>query len=236
MNLLGKNNAKTVKGEKYGFVTHIMYLAPHKTNVLGKNLCPNATVGCINACIFSTGRGSLDVVSNSRKAKSNLFVQDRQAFMMKLYAEILEISLNVGDKNVAIRLNGTSDIPFENIKVLDNKNIFELFPNLTFYDYTKSYKRMISNLPENYFLVFSRSETNDEQAFNLLKMGKNVAFVFDNIPNEYKGYKVVNGDETDLRFRDEKGVIVGLKYKKITYKGADNSIAFKTGFAIKVES
>jgi len=43
----------------------------------------------------------------------------------------------------------------------------------------------------------------------------NVAVVFRNkiLPETYLGYKVINGDKTDLRFLDEKGVIVGLYAK-----------------------
>jgi hypothetical protein len=47
---------------------------------------------------------------------------------------------------------------------------------------------------------------------------------------------VVNGDENDLRFLDKQGVIIGLKYKKLTGKGVDNGAAFKNGFAIRTET
>lgn len=234
MELLTTNNAKTVKGEKYGYKTYIMYLAPHKQNSRGKNLCPNATSGCINACLFSAGHGSMESVVNARTERANLFVENRNAFLFKLYAEILVATTKNEAGKFAIRLNGTSDIPWENIKVMDDKNIFELFPEVTFYDYTKSVSRMLSPLPKNYSLVFSRSEENDGDAIKLLEMGKNVAFVFNKIQSEYKGFEVINGDETDLRFRDKQGVIVGLKYKNITGAGANNRAAFESGFAIKV--
>jgi hypothetical protein len=135
---------------------------------------------------------------------------------------------------VTFRLNGTSDIRWEKIKVREGKNIFELYPDVQFYDYTKNPKRFDDVLPANYDLNFSRSETNDKHAMAILKKGYNVAMVFNKIPNEYEGFEVINGDETDLRFLDKKGVIVGLKYKSITGKGADNSLAFKSGFAINV--
>jgi hypothetical protein len=66
----------------------------------------------------------------------------------------------------------------------------------------------------------------------VLSLGHNVAIVFDELPEHYKGYKVISGDESDLRFKDEKNVVVGLKYKKMTNKGADNTLAFKSGFAL----
>jgi hypothetical protein len=70
----------------------------------------------------------------------------------------------------------------------------------------------------------------------LLSRGVNVAIVFDKLPETYMGYKVINADETDLRFLDEKGgVICGLKYKKMTGKGANNALAFESGFAIRTQ-
>ena len=103
-----------------------------------------------------------------------------------------------------------------------------------FYDYTKNYTRFNKVLPSNYHLTFSRSEINHEIAMDILSKGHNVAMVFDKLPETYNGYKVVNGDETDLRFLDEKNVIVGLKYKKITGKGGaeKNKEALQNGFVV----
>jgi hypothetical protein len=138
-------------------------------------------------------------------------------------------------KNFAIRLNGTSDIPYEKIKVREGKNIFELYSDVQFYDYTKIPNRFEKELPRNYHLTFSRSESNHEVAMKLLRRGVNVAMVFDVVPNEYEGVRVVSGDDTDLRFLDDRGVIVGLKYKNQTGKGADNKSAFTSGFAISLK-
>jgi len=110
-----------------------------------------------------------------------------------------------------------------------------LFPNLQFYDYTKNHFRFDQVLSKNYSLVFSRSETNHKKSIELLKRGIKVAMVFDVAPTKFEGFKVINGDETDLRFLDKKGVIIGLKYKFMTGKGADNNKAFETGFAIKTK-
>lgn len=139
-----------------------------------------------------------------------------------------------GTAIVTIRLNGTSDIPYENLRVFEGgKNIFEVFPKVKFYDYTKNYTRFDKVLPKNYTLTFSRSETNNEKAMELLERGFNVAMVFDKTPKKYEGYKVINGDKDDLRFKDPKNVIVGLKYKNLTSNGANNKKAFESGFAIK---
>ena len=115
----------------------------------------------------------------------------------------------------------------------DNKNIFELFPSAIFYDYTKNFLRFKKELPKNYRLIFSRSETNEVIAMELIKKGINIAMVFNKLPKTYNGYNVIDGDLSDMRFSESKGIIVGLKYKKLTSKNADNEIAFRSGFAIK---
>ncbi len=233
--ILTTNNAKTIKGLSLGYTTYILYLAPHRQNSQNKNICPMASAGCIAACLFASGHGSMSGVQKGRINKTEFFLTDREAFLKALYIEIAQIQLKheLEGNKFAIRLNGTSDISWETFKIKDNKNIFELFPNVNFYDYTKNYLRFKKPLPANYSLLFSRSETNEEIAIDLLKQGVNVAIVFDKLPNEYKGFKVINGDETDLRFKDEKGVVVGLKYKKLTGRGVDNNKVFETGFGVR---
>ena len=239
-NLLSTQNSKTVKGEKFGYTTYIMYLAPHKQNSKGINLCAKASKGCAEACLFKSGAARFDQVQQGKMNKTEYFLGDMKGFMNQLYDEITTIvakhkevegdkklSFNgsvLRHKNFAIRLNGTSDFPFENLKVKDGKNIFELFPDVQFYDYTKLDKRFNKVQSRNYHLTFSRSEDNHTETVDLLNRGYNVAVVFgvkseDDLPNEYLGYKVVNGDESDLRFLDEANVIVGLKYKLMTGKG-----------------
>ena len=154
-----------------------------------------------------------------------------------IYSEIAQIVVKheIEGGDFVIRLNGTSDISWEKFKVKDNKNIFELFPKVQFYDYSKNHLRFKNPLPKNYRLIFSRSETNENIAMELIKKGINLAVVFDEIPKTYKGYKVIDGDLHDMRFSEEKGIIIGLKYKKNTNKNSDNEIAFKTGFAIRTK-
>lgn len=234
--LLTKNNHKTIKGEKLGYVTYIMYMSPHTQNSKGINLCPHASKGCAAACLFKSGFGGMyNTVQNGRINKTEWYLENREEFMNKLDKEIASCIKKHKDKDiVTFRLNGTSDIRWEKIKVREGKNIFELYPDVQFYDYTKNPKRFDDVLPANYDLTFSRSETNHDVAMGLLKRGYNVAMVFNKLPETYGGFKVINGDDTDLRFKDERGVIVGLKYKNITGKGADNKAAFDNGFAIEV--
>ena len=236
--ILTTRNKKTMKGEKLGWKTYILYMAPHTQNSTGKSVCPKASIGCAAACLYGSGKGSLSVVQKGRTNKTELFFSDRELFLKMLYSEIAQIQVKheIEGGNFVIRLNGTSDISYENFKIKDGKNIFELFPNVQFYDYTKNYIRFRKPLPKNYYLMFSRSETNDATAMEMLKNKINVAMVFDNLPETYMGYTVIDGDLNDLRHLDKQGVIVGLKYKSLTGKNVNNDAAFKNGFAIRIKS
>ena len=235
--LLSFNNAKTIKGEKKGYKTFILYMSPFTQNSKGVNLCPMASDGCASACLFESGFGGMYTsVKQGRIDKTEFYLRDRIGFLDKLVVEItkLEKKFVDNDLTLAIRLNGTSDISFEKQKTSNGKTIFDTFPNVQFYDYTKNYTRFEKVLPNNYHLTFSRSETNHEIAMGLLKAGNNVAMVFDKLPETYNGFKVINGDDNDLRFLDDKNVIVGLKYKKITGKGGTekNKEAMLSGFVL----
>lgn len=236
--LLTTENPKTIKGEKLGYLTYILYMAPHKSNSKRINLCTHASKGCIDSCLFSSGFGGmLPSVSEARIRKTDLFLSHRELFLHRIKREIENaIKHKSSEYVITVRLNGTTDVSWENFKVFDGKNIFELFPNIQFYDYTKNWTRFDKTLPNNYHLTFSRSENNHDKAMELLKRGFNVAIVFDKIPDTYEGYEVVNADENDLRFLDKKGVVCGLKYKKVTSKGGaeKNRKAFDSGFAIRI--
>ena len=104
----------------------------------------------------------------------------------------------------------------------------QLFNHIKFYDYTKHDIQLRKNALklDNYHLTFSRCEDNERKALNYLINGYNSAFVFKSkIPSKYKGFKVFNGDDTDLRFLDPKNVIIGLLAKGSAKKD-------KTGFVI----
>ena len=235
--LLTTNNAKTIKGEKLGYITYILYMSAYTQNAKGINVCSHASAGCAASCLVGSGFGGMYTgVQKGRIDKTNYFLSNRTAFLFQLKSEIEKaIRKHEGNAIVTIRLNGTSDLPYEKYKVFDGKNIFEVFPSVQFYDYTKNHTRFDKVLPSNYHLTFSRSETNHEKAMELLKRGINVAMVFDKLPNTFEGFEVINADLDDLRFLDKKGVICGLKYKKMTGKGANNAEAFESGFAIRTE-
>lgn len=240
--LLSTNNAKTIKGEKLGYLTYILYMSPYTANSKNINVCSHASKGCADSCLVGSGFGGMYVnVQQGRIDKTEYFLADRVSFLNKLRSEIENAIIKNKDKAiVTFRLNGTSDLPYEKYKVFDNgtKNIFEMFPDVTFYDYTKNWRRFDKQLPSNYHLTFSRSEINDIQTLSLLKRGYNVAMVFDKVPETYLGYEVINGDTDDLRFLDKKNVIVGLRYKNNTGKGGaeKNLLAFESGFVIRTKN
>jgi len=235
--LLTTNNAKTIKGEKLGFTTYILYLSPYRQNSKNINLCPKASAGCVKACLFNSGCGGFDTTKNARVNKTEFFLAERELFLDTLYIEIAtaEVKHKLTNTEFVVRLNGTSDIAWEKFKLKrTGKNIFDSFPNVQFYDYTKNEKRFDNELPANYSLVFSHSEENEKTAMNLIARGINVAVVFDKLPQQYNGFEVIDGDEHDLRFRDKLGVIVGLKYKFLRNKNADNKNALESGFIVKI--
>lgn len=234
--LLSRNNHKTIKGEKFGYITYILYMSPYKDNSKGINLCPHASAGCSAACLFGSGMAGLYVnVANGRRNKTEWYLENKAEFMSTLHKEIgkaIDKHKKTDPKTkIVFRLNGTSDIRWEKIPVAGFKNIFEAYPKVQFYDYTKNPLRMDLGI-KNYHVTFSRSETNHNQAMKILAAGHNVAMVFKTVPKKYEGFKVINGDLSDLRFKDKKGVIVGLTYKNRTGKGSNNKIAYITGFAI----
>jgi hypothetical protein len=117
-----------------------------------------------------------------------------------------------------IRLNGTSDILWETIPVDGASSIMALFPDIQFYDYTKVYKRVMRPLPGNYHLSLSYSEASQKYALTTRTVTDqsaiNLVVVFrKELPETFAGREVVNGDESDLRFLDPPGVVVGLKAK-----------------------
>jgi len=215
--LLGINtNYKTVKSEKVGVLTGIIYMSPY--NLSGKNVCPGASAGCAAACLNTAGRGAMGVVQKARLKKTNRFWDDRGQFLQDLAAEIAKLQKQAEAKGLkaAVRLNGTSDLPYERYKVGDTgMNIMQLFPEVQFYDYTKLENRIVGQtLPANYHLTFSRAEDNDHKLDDVLKHTSAAVVFSGELPETWRGYPVIDGDEHDARFTDAgPGVIIGLTAK-----------------------
>tara|TARA_R100000742_G_C4260258_1_gene78073 strand:- start:361 stop:1077 length:717 start_codon:yes stop_codon:yes gene_type:complete len=213
--LLTSGNAKILKGEKLGYITKGIHLAP--ANLSGYETCRWRSKGCTMSCLNTAGRGQMNTIQDSRIAKTKLFFEQRLDFLAKLSKEIASTIKSAKKKEMeaVFRPNLTSDLMWEDIKFEDGETILDKFPETQFYDYTKSFGRMAQfingELPSNYHLTFSASESNQKLVEMVLQMGGNVAVVFRNqLPKTWKGIEVINGDENDLRFLDKKGVIVGL--------------------------
>lgn len=211
-------DSKTIKGEKIGYLTGILYLAPAQTTKY--NTCAMAEKAqCAKACLYSAGRGAFNNVQQSRIDKTLYFYESRDEFMLQLAKNISALIKKAHLKGLKplVRLNGTSDIRWESIQVANTGlNIFEFFPDVQFYDYTKDANR--KDLPVNYDLTFSYSgvESFKPYVFKAQSKGMRMAVVFrkeSSIPTMFKGIRVVSGDNSDVRHLDDQGVIVGLYAK-----------------------
>lgn len=227
MGILTLGNPKTLKSKDKGYFPAILHLLP---STLGSrsnrkiNLCPYASDGCKAACLNTAGRGGIlkpgevtNVIQEARRRRTHLFIDNKDEFFQLLIKDINSHIKRCKRLTLTpcFRLNGTSDLLWEkqgfDYEGKRYKNIMELFPNIKFYDYTKRPNRY--KIPSNYHLTFSLSESNEQLAKQSLSNGQNVAVVFKSLPNIFMDHKVINGDETDLRFLDPSPSIIGLKAK-----------------------
>jgi hypothetical protein len=209
-------NPKTKKGRARGYSTAILHFAP--AGLSGYDVCQYATDGCRASCLNTAGHGGIKLDENglndiqrARIARTRMYFLNRFLFNQLLVRSIqthIRRALRNGLIPV-VRLNGTSDLPWERIRLNDGRTVLETFPEIQFYDYTKH--------PANYSLTFSRAESNHDDVDRVLAAGANVAAVFGvkphQLPAAYAGRPVVDGDNDDLRFLDPTGVFVGLSAK-----------------------
>jgi hypothetical protein len=250
--LLTIGNVKTRKGQGVGYLTGVLHLAPF--NLSGVNVCPMAELaGCVKACLNTAGRGGIakggmltydtlaagirtNRVQEARVRRTRWFLTDREGFMAALAKDIHKLALRARRLRMvpAVRLNGTSDIRWEDIPApgvsfripggglttyAARASIFEMFPWVPFYDYTKiPNRRRALDIP-NYSLTFSYSQRPEfagivSKAREVYGSRVNVAVVFAGaLPQTFMGRRVVSGDDTDLRFLDPDDVVVGLTAK-----------------------
>ncbi len=212
MKLLTVENAKTIKGESLGYLTGILYLAPaNESGVM--NVCPMATAGCMADCLYTAGRGVFQQIKDARIKKTKWLATDRAGFVAQLRKDIVSLARKAERDGLtaAVRVNGTSDLAWLAMQMAGE------FPAIQFYDYTKLPKPW-QRVSPNYHLAFSLSESNFSDAMLALEHGVNVAVVFNTkkgqpLPETWNGYTVIDGDHHDLRFLDDRGVIVGLRAK-----------------------
>ena len=225
------NNPKTIKGDKKGeFLTAIMYLQPSLA------LCPmSALAKCHDACLNLAGRGAMSPIQTARARKSAAYTADPIAFVDQLKADIMK-AINKASKKgarLAVRLNGTSDIAWENMKGANGQTLMADFPDVQFYDYTKLPNRKV---PINYHLTVSYSGANQAYAAKVNKTSHNIAVVFRGaLPAHFNGRPVVDGDLTDLRFLDPHGVVVGLKAKGPAKKDQSGFVVDVSANTIAIE-
>ena len=220
------SQTKMAKGEKFGYKTAILHLAPY--DLSGKNVCPKATKGpggCIAPCLNTSGRGQMGSVQQARINKTNLFWTNKNAFLWQLSTEIEQLKKRAASQGFkfAVRLNGTSDLPFHRMRVDGGGSLMQLHPDVQFYDYTKVLNYLNHDL-KNYHITFSDSGKNHLDQLAAIAKGANVAVVFkDKLPKTWMDRRVINGDKHDLRFKDPSGVVVGLVAKGLGRKVTKNS-------------
>ena len=222
------HSTKLMHNEHLNMLTYGIYLASADASNI--NVCPKSSM-CRESCLVGSGYAKIDALSgntkviDSRITKTRLFFANKPLFMKLLMIEINRAMNKAKRLNMefSIRLNCTSDISPLAFN-LNGKNILELYPNVSFYDYTKvkNYWK-ITERYSNYYLTFSRdgSAENEQECLEWLKRGNNVAVVFgvtktSELPKKWKGYEVLVGDDYDYRVWDklQKGKqIVGLIYK-----------------------
>ena len=243
MKLLSTGNPKVLKGMSQGYNTYILHLAP--ANLSGYETCAKRTLGCTDACLNLAGRGGMfkrgentNVIQQARIRKTKMFFENRVEFMTTLVKDI-ELGIKQSKKMELVpvfRLNGTSDLSWEKYEVVRNgklfRNIFTAFPEVQFYDYTKVLGRKVKEY-SNYHLTFSAADGNDSDVLKAMNEGLNVAVVFGikktlPMPVDYLNRPVFNGDESDLRFLDPKGVIVGLYAKGKAKKDTTGFVKYPT--------
>ena len=213
--LLGvERDAKTIKGTAGGYLTGILYLAPGQLAGVG-NLCPHASAGCLAACLFTAGNARFENVNRGRVMRTRFLHDNRAGFIAMLKGEIAGLVRKAKKRGLkpVVRLNGTSDLAWEKLA----PDLFTEFPTVRFYDYTKSIRRAVAyakgEMPRNYHLTFSLSETNAAAAGIALAAGVNVAAVADGVkpgqrfalPGMSEARPTFSADRHDLRFLDRKG-------------------------------
>lgn len=227
-------SAKISHSKQYSHqYTYGVYLAPAKLS--GFNVCSHSTPECRLGCLNTSGRAGIEEFSGITKIhdcrikKTRLFFEETAFFMAWLIAEILQAQAKAKRDNYffSVRLNATSDINWSAVFV-NGKNIFQIFPDILFYDYTKNASKFIDK-PLNYHLTYSYTGRNWDKCTELLAMGVNIAAVFKvkheiELPKYYDNYSVINGDLTDYRIDDAKGIIIGLKWKRIANRVNEKKI------------
>ena len=174
---------------------YMLYLTPHRLAKI-ENLCPWSTSGCRKHCLHSAGRGAQPNVAQGRLVRTQLLFEAPELFLA-----ILADNLRLVDKRGGgwVRLNGTSDIPWEEVPAV--VEMMERYSStIDFADYTKAMpsKRPAPDI-DNYSLArsvwFGHHDAFDIR--DLLLAGERVSMVVDD-PEKLRGLDLVTmADDTD---------------------------------------
>jgi len=218
------SDTKSIKSAAHGWLTGVMFLEPDK------KLCPNMSPGCGESCLKSSGRMAFDSALVARVQRTLLWKHEPDMFLNALIMEVQQLTEKAEkqDMKPCVRLNGTSDVAWEKFFPMD------VFPDVQFFDYTKNihrfrHQKKRDDWPENYKLLYSRSEHNTLVCDDLLTEGENICVVFDEVPKKWRGHRVIDGDRHDLWFTELKPFeIWGVKAK-------GKAVEDETGFVVRVK-
>ena len=253
-------NSKTRKTQDgqpdYRIVT--LSLSPDKSAEGYPTNCPNSVPSCVDACVGNVNVGLAGIwksIMDARKRKTAFMRDDRKAFLAQLIDELKreQERADIEGTVLAARLNCFSDLPWE---LPSFGSMPEKFPDASFWDYTKVYKR-VGNAGPNYHLTASWTEKPEHQddCAGVIEAGHNVAVVFgqhgkltgwraygQELPRTFVigGHRriVFDGDTNDMRFLDWRasengarlGRVCGLRLK--SGNGAMRERALESGFAV----
>jgi hypothetical protein len=228
--VFSESNSKLNK-EKSIYTIGLM-LSPAKSS--GFNVCSHSG-NCEKACIGEfAGFNRLKSVQNKHIETTREFFADPKTFLNVMLFDILKAEryAEKQGKKLAVRLNVFSDIPWEKMLFTCGRNLFEILADngkkTVLYDYTKNPRRFYLNSAyPNYHITASYSENwelSKNATLKLLSDGVNIAIPFiGKIPRNYSLYfkgengyinaGVKNGDNSDYRPNDKKGIFIGLKAK-----------------------
>jgi len=209
-------NPKLVKSDKEDVLTAGIAMAASWAS--GYNGCNNASIGCGMSCLTFSGHGQKHMVMDGRHnvhiariTRMLLWMEYRDQFKARLTHEI-GLHKRKADRlgvTCSVRPNVVQDVMWEKLF----PEMFAMFFNVVFYDYTKDINRNVDHIP-NYSLTFSLNEANGLFFETAILKGWNVAVVLctldKKLPKKFKGYDVINGDLHDYRPSDPRNVVVGL--------------------------
>ena len=215
-----KSNPKIVKNTiKGNVITYSISLL--QGNLSGYEVCKAALNSpCRALCLGFSGHAKASILAfglkeskvvRARRIKTRLFFEDRDTFMNIMRYEIDKAVqfAKMNDCGFSVRINCMSDIDPCQFRYEDSsRNILDMYPDVVFYDYSKEFDRFYeTEIYPNYHLTYSYDGKNWDNCVDMLRKGRNVAVVFESpvVPVAWRGYPVIDGTKTDLRYLDEQG-------------------------------